>query len=64
MTKAAVLPEPVGAEASMSRPCAMAGMLCIWMGVGSSHLDASMFCSSTRLMCSSVIVAFVKGKGT
>lgn len=50
MTKAAVLPEPVGAEARMSRPWTMVGMLCIWMGVGSSHLDDSMLRSSTRLM--------------
>ena len=31
---AAVLPDPVWAEASTSRPCKMAGMACTWMGVG------------------------------
>lgn len=33
--KAAVLPEPVGATPSTSRPCSMHGITCIWMGVGS-----------------------------
>lgn len=34
--KAAVLPEPVGAQAITCRPLIMAGSACIWMGVGAS----------------------------
>lgn len=40
-----------------TRPCSMMGRACIWIGVGSSHVDSSMFRSSTCLMCSSVRTA-------
>ena len=49
MRNAAVLPDPVGADASRSRPPSMTGMACIWMGVGSFHVDCSMLLMITAL---------------
>ena len=37
ITKAPVLPDPVGAHARRSRPSIITGTACIWMGVGSFH---------------------------
>jgi hypothetical protein len=39
-TKAAVLPLPVGADATTSRPAQRAGQACICTAVGSRHSDA------------------------
>ena len=53
MTNAAVLPEPVGAQTTVSRPSSSVGIACICTGDGSVHCDASMFRRSVARSLSS-----------